>query len=243
MQNNWGDIMKIDLLQEYKELYYHEIEHSERLNSKISTGLTLLITLISGEIVLWMDMFPLHITVLHMVYLFLCVFSLVPLGLSAKYFVKSYSGYDYQYFPIAKIKLNIEQSIDYSNTISDGKKKLNQHIVNMFQQKFSEDAVHNREQNLLKSENQRLLTVWLITSFVIVIPALTLWIIYINPQTKEQPPIQIVMQGGEIMCDDKETNGFPTTPPSDVFHETFTRHEVNIPKPPAPKPPETSKPE
>lgn len=235
--------MKVDLLQEYKELYYHETEHSERLNAKISMGLTLLTVLITGEIILWMDMFPVQMTFLHLFYLALCSFSLIPLAFSIRFFLKSYTDYDYQYFPIEKIRENIEKSITYAKTLEDGQKKLDNHITDMFIKKFSDDAIHNRNQNQLKCENQRLLTAWIIASFLIVLPALTLWIGYINPQNKVQEPIQVIMQGGEVMCDNKDTDGFPAIPPSDVFHESFSRREINTPKPPVPETPKPSKPE
>ena len=43
----------MDLLQEYKELYYKEIEHSERLNNKIGMCITLLTILGSAQVLLW----------------------------------------------------------------------------------------------------------------------------------------------------------------------------------------------
>ena len=42
-------LQKIVLLQEYKELYYKEIEHSERLNSKINVCITFLTILGSAQ--------------------------------------------------------------------------------------------------------------------------------------------------------------------------------------------------
>lgn len=236
--------MKVDLLQEYKELYYQEIAHSERLNAKISTSLTLLTALITGEMVLWSDMFPLNFTILHLLYLFLCSFSVAPIIFSVKFFLKSYAGYDYQYFPIEKVKDNIQKSIIFANSLKNGQKKLDNHILFMFQQKFSEDAIHNRKQNRLKSENHRLLTVWIMASFLLVVPSLILWIGYINPQKRaEQQPFSIIMQGSEVMCDNNDFEGFPPIPPSDVFHESFSTHEINTPIPSTQQPPETSKPE
>lgn len=41
----------MDLLEEYKDLYYREIEHAEKLNSKIQTCITFL-TIIGGGITL-----------------------------------------------------------------------------------------------------------------------------------------------------------------------------------------------
>lgn len=235
--------MSVDILQEYKELYYQEIEHSERLNAKIGTSLTLLTVLISGEVILWIDMFPIQTNFFHLSYLTLCSFSMAPLIFSTKFFLKSYAGYDYQYFPIEKIKSNIEKSITHANTLEDGQNKLDKHISFIFEQKYSEDAIHNRKQNQLKSENQRRLTVWIMASFLIVVPSLALWIGYINPQNKAQKPIQVIMRGGEVMCNNNNPDGFPPIPPSDVFHESFTTHEINTPTPPTPQTPETSKPE
>ena len=50
------DTTKIDLLQEYKEQYYKEIEHSERLNGKINTMITFLTILGGAQVLLWTQM-------------------------------------------------------------------------------------------------------------------------------------------------------------------------------------------
>ena len=45
----------MNLLEEYKDLYYKEIEYSERLNNKINTGITFLTVLGSAQIILWVQ--------------------------------------------------------------------------------------------------------------------------------------------------------------------------------------------
>lgn len=43
----------MDELENYKELYYKEIEYTERLNSKINTCITFLTIIGSGLILVW----------------------------------------------------------------------------------------------------------------------------------------------------------------------------------------------
>ncbi len=43
----------MDELEEYKELYYKEIEYTKRLNSKINTCMTFLTIIGSGVILVW----------------------------------------------------------------------------------------------------------------------------------------------------------------------------------------------
>ena len=46
---------ELDLLQEYKELYNHEIAFSDRLNAKISNALAILTIIGTGEVIVWKD--------------------------------------------------------------------------------------------------------------------------------------------------------------------------------------------
>ena len=43
----------MDLLQEYKELYYKEIEYSDRLSNKINVSISFITILGSAQIILW----------------------------------------------------------------------------------------------------------------------------------------------------------------------------------------------
>ena len=65
----------MDDLEEYKELYYKEIEYTERLNSRINTCITCLTILGSGVILLWSQLKDYRGMVQFVLYHGLCVLS------------------------------------------------------------------------------------------------------------------------------------------------------------------------
>ena len=68
----------MDELEEYKELYYKEIEYTERLNSKINTCMTFLTIIGSGVILVWSQLGKVSPSIYFWLYLggckFFCVF-------------------------------------------------------------------------------------------------------------------------------------------------------------------------
>lgn len=139
--------MKVDLLEEYKELYYKEIEHSERLNNKISTCITFLTILGSAQVLLWSQLkkFPFNISTI--VYLLFCVASLVLFGICLYNFVHTFSGYKYNYFPIKDFAEATKTTYEIAGGDSVNKKRADNHIYNMYCERFVNDAINNRKCN------------------------------------------------------------------------------------------------
>ena len=63
----------MDLLQEYKDLYYKEIEHSEILNGKINTCITFITVLGSAQIILWTQFKNFDVKIYSIIYFVLCL--------------------------------------------------------------------------------------------------------------------------------------------------------------------------
>ena len=172
----------MDLFDEYKEFYYKEIEHSDRLNGKISTALTLLTILGAGEILLLKDLFPFTPTLVHNIYGILCILSFISFMASIYMFTKAYSGYNYNYFPLKSINdaiKEISETINNSSIEVDGD-LIDKYIKRMFKERYIEDAMHNREQNIIKNNRHRILNVLITITFIIVMISFILQIISTN---------------------------------------------------------------
>ena len=102
-----GDVLVMNVLEEYKELYYNSLEHSDRLNNKIGNSITFLTLIGTGNILIWSKYFT---SIIDTVFLILCFLSTTSFLWSGYLFVKAYSGYKYAYFPSDKVSLNIKET-------------------------------------------------------------------------------------------------------------------------------------
>lgn len=84
----------MDELENYKELYYKEIEYTERLNSKINTCITFLTIIGSGLILVWSQLEKVGSGIQFWLYLILCAISSVLFIVCIYFFYKAYSGYN-----------------------------------------------------------------------------------------------------------------------------------------------------
>lgn len=87
----------MDLLQEYKELYNHEIAFCDRLNAKISNALAIITIIGTGEAIVWKDCLGAGFNIVLFI---LCIISLQCFLYTMYKFYKAYSNYEYGYYPI-----------------------------------------------------------------------------------------------------------------------------------------------
>ena len=231
----------VDLLSEYKELYYKEIEHSERLNNRVSNGITVLPILGGTVIYAWTQLLDYDIswqTVLLIVgccfitFLFIISFALllenllinqssnnhvgntvcliliatltIPLALlwiqltsdsSVWYlklyiveccvstymfvicfifFIRAYTGYKINYFPVRDMAKGIQGIHDENGVMPFSENNDVDSIVSAYlAQRFINDAIHNRKVNVQKSQRQFQLIILIIITFFAVFITLT----------------------------------------------------------------------
>ena len=168
----------MDLLQEYKELYYKEIEHSDRLNNKISTCLTILTIIGTAQIFLINELIlNLSLSWFFIFYFILCLVSSIMCSKCLICFIKAYSGYEYYYFPITGAKNYIDQ-IKTNESLSDDKQLA--YIKEMMERKFINDAIQNRQQNTKKNLLHRNLNIWLVRTFIVVMFSFLFYLIFLS---------------------------------------------------------------
>lgn len=188
----------MDLLQEYKELYYKEIEFNDRLNNKISTCITFLTILGSALILLWTQIKNYQLLWYTGVYLVFCTVSTVMFCVCIFMFFRTYSGYKTQFFPIKKIAI---QNTNVLNTVpNDQKEAANQILEIKMAERFINDAIQNRELNTKKNNRHRNLIKMIMATFIVVFLsfAINVSIDYYETNCIEKEIEQIFINGGEI---------------------------------------------
>ena len=188
----------MDLLQEYKELYYKEIEHSERLNNKINTCITFLTILGSAQILLWTQFKNFEIKWYSILYIFLCAISLVIFVITIIRFYKTYSGYEYSYFPIKDMAIKTIETYQIAADAGDEKDYADKHIYNMYCERFLNDAITNMNCNISKNNKHKKLITFICISFIITVITFASGVCIDYYETKQSPPNaeKILTDGG-----------------------------------------------
>lgn len=218
----------MNLKEEYKELYYKELEICDRLNSKIGTSLTLLTIIGTGHIILWKDISVVDWSLWsHRLYCLLIFLALISYVIAITYFIKSYSGYKYEYIPIDGCNHYIESAKEYAKKNNISETSLNEYIENMFIRKYIQNTIINRKLNLRKTKLQYRLTRYICITFALLFVAYAIWIVTINPvKESENKYIIINREVCSMLSDEKKIpDDFQPDPPSDIFHETFSISE------------------
>lgn len=130
-------MLHINLLQEYKELYYKEIEFSERLNNKISTCITFLTILGSALIFLWTRLKEYKMLWYTGIYIAFCIITSILFCICVIAFFITYSGYKTQMFPIKDYAL---QNMRVLNSVKTEQK---QDAYILLEQKMAERFIND----------------------------------------------------------------------------------------------------
>lgn len=156
-------MIKIDLLQEYKELYNHEMAFSDRLNGKISNALAIIIIIGTGEAIVWKDCLGDGFNIILFI---LCLFSLQCFLYTLYRFYKAYSNYIYGYYPIKETEDFVKLTYKIGEEKQKDKDVIDTHIYNKMRDNYIKAASINRAQNLLKSKSHRVLNKWMMYSMI-----------------------------------------------------------------------------
>lgn len=155
----------MNILEEYKDLYYKELEFADKLNSKITTCITFITILGSAQALLWTQFKHFQLCWYTGIYYAICCVSTTLFGICVYQFVKTYCGYPIDRFPI---KSHATQIADVLNRVSSEQRE-DAHIMleGLMAKSFIESAVHNRKQNVIKNNRHIKLIKLLILTFII----------------------------------------------------------------------------
>lgn len=181
----------MDLLQEYKDLYYKEIEYYDRLNNKITTSITFLTILGSGQILLWSQFVGISFKWYTILYFILCVISTLLFLICMYKFYRAYSGYQVNYFPIKDMAITIHQIQKIAQSLDD-KYKAENYINDMFCERFINDAIHNRNINIQKNKKHKRLSYFICITFILTIITYATYICIDYYEAKTEDNIQKV---------------------------------------------------
>lgn len=188
----------MNLLEEYKELYYKEIEFNDRLNNKITTCITFLTVLGSALILLWTQFKNYNLCWYTIIYLIFCLVNTIMFGVCIKKFIKSYSGYKRPNFPIKEIAI---QNMNVLNSVpKEQHNEVMKSLENVMAQRFANDAIKNRELNKIKSDQHNKLIKIITYTFIItfITFAINISIDYYETKFINNDVQQVQIQGGEI---------------------------------------------
>lgn len=164
----------MDLLNEYKELYYHELDFCDRLNNKINNTIAIITIIGGGEIIVWKDCFSKNFNLLYFI---ICILSFQCFIITLFKFYKSYSGYKYAYYPISGTKTAIDNTYKIIKNKNKDKSIADSHIAKILSSNFIEAAIINRNQNILKANAHRKLNKWMIITSISIFVAFSYYVI------------------------------------------------------------------
>lgn len=188
----------MNLLEEYKDLYYKEVEFNDRLNSKITTCITFLTILGSALILLWTQIKNYELFWYTGVYLVFCIVDTVMFVICIRMFVKSYSGYKRPNFPIKEIAI---QNMRVLNSVpQEQQDNIMVFLENVMAQRFINDAIKNRELNNIKSNRHNKMIKMITATFIVTFIsfAINISIDYYENKFVNNNIQQVQIQGGEI---------------------------------------------
>lgn len=188
----------MNLLEEYKELYYKEIEFNDRLNNKITTCITFLTVLGSALILLWTQVKDYGLYWYTILYFVFCTVNTIMFFVCIFMFFKTYSGYDRPTFPIKDIAA---QNTRVLNSVApEQRDKANKLLEQKMAERFVNDAINNRKLNITKSEKHYRLIRMIMATFIVtfITFAINVSIDYYESKFVQEDIHQIYIQGGEI---------------------------------------------
>lgn len=173
----------MDLLQEYKELYYKELELKDSMSGKIGTSVTLITILCTGHMFMWDIMIRLDFVIhpIPMIFLILEIVSVFYTCLSMYNFYKTYFRYKYHLVSIEGIR----ESIDNNNSLKNYFQpyQIQQANYDMMCNTFYEYAIKNRKENIRKNLHQMNLSSSLVKAITSLILTYTMWMFIISQFT------------------------------------------------------------
>lgn len=156
-------VIIMDLLQEYKELYNHEISFSDRLNSKIANSLAIITIIGTAETIVWKDCLCDNYNI---IFFHLCSVSLICFLITLFRFYKAYAGYTYGYYPITETAEFVTETFRIGKEKNKSNEIIEKHISKKMRDNYIKAASINRIQNLRKSKAHRILNMWMIISII-----------------------------------------------------------------------------
>lgn len=188
----------MNLLEEYKDLYYKEIEFNDRLNNKITTCITFLTVIGSALIYLWTQIKDYASCWYTALYFIFCLINTIMFFICIFMFFSTYSGYDRPTFPIKDIAV---QNMRVLNSVKlKEKDKANKVLEQKMAERFINDAIHNRELNVIKNKKHYCLIRMIMATFMVtfITFGINVSINYYESKAVNENVQQIYIQGGEI---------------------------------------------
>lgn len=171
---------KLNLLAEYKELYYKEIENKNTLNGKIGTSITLITVLCTGQIFIVgiMAQLDLILKTIPIIFFLLELTSAILTIATLYFFLKTYYKYNYDLVSIEEINRIISYNQSLKGTYQNSEiENANYEFLKKY---YMDTTIKNRKQNLIKNKFQLKLSTSISLSMVSLFLTYLFWVILIQ---------------------------------------------------------------
>lgn len=166
----------MDLLQEYKDLYYNGLQESQTLNGKIEVSITLLTVMGTG-----------NLYILKNINLFDAYWYLKPWPIlnfilflvSSVLLYFAYFGYYYNYFPVKDMNDTIQATKDFYSKYENKENLIDAHCNKLFLEIYQKCSASNAIENIKKHKKHRRFDTSLMISFIVLAISIA-YILYIQ---------------------------------------------------------------
>lgn len=170
----------MDLLQEYKELYYRELEFKASLNGKMDAAITFLTILCTGHMFMWNIICDLSLVIQPFPIIFILVEAMsVWYTINALYFFyRAYFHYKYEYVSPKTLSQEIRKNLSLSKYYSriDIDKANYEKLANT----YIKYAIMMREENLRKNNCQMNFSNSIVKGIILLMVSYFIWLFVIN---------------------------------------------------------------
>lgn len=153
----------MDILNEYKNWYYKELERSVQINNGFTGHLTLLSILGTGIVFIWTNLGDNNDLICFILSAVVTLF----FALSCTYFAGTYIGYKYSFIDIAEFAALFSRIDAYKKVHPNDADKLELRREELLISNYRDFSKENRIINIKKSRNQHLLMLSIIIDFFV----------------------------------------------------------------------------
>jgi hypothetical protein len=183
-----------ELFQLYEKLYFHEIEAREKLNSRLQTPLTLIVSLAGALAFLLQNYAHPGFTFASTFFIFLASSGFLALAIATYYFKTSWIGTNYEFLPSAAVSEAYRQQLiaHYSSYETAGELS-SREFTNYVMSYYVDYSSKNTDANDQRSLNIHKSNTWIVNSAALALAAFLVFYFNGFDKAKVSKPTEIIV--------------------------------------------------
>lgn len=174
----------MDDLEINKDLYYSELEHSNKISDRNFNLLTVLSIIGAGESILLQDIFPIQLNLWCCLYMIICLISAIIFVIAIIRFMNCFRKHPYSYIDTDAINKDCSRKQTELKNRNVSSEQISKDITSLYIRLLSEGflncALQNRITNVAKNSENSNLTRSVMHSFIALIVNYVFYLIYHN---------------------------------------------------------------